>query len=196
MLRPVLLGLAAAALLAGFGPALRAQEFSANLVMKSNGVPLAQKLYVSNGKIRRDMGALGGSIDDVKQHIGYMLVMGMAFELKGPAREAMLFHLDPNDPCKTFRDMARGKGDLDCTRVGREIVNGRPTVKYQTISAKTGEIDFTWVDLGLRSVVKMEPKTDRMELRNTMELRNIVEGPQPSSLFVVPADQVMLTPKD
>jgi hypothetical protein len=127
----------------------------------------------------------GVVIADSAQHMSYLLqpAQKMFFEMKGGAQGAMFTQLDPNDACKTWREMAPNQDEArDCKRVGSETVNGRSTVKYQGTSAKTGETVFAWVDPSLRSVVKVQSK------KGSMELKNIKEGPQPAALFAVPAD--------
>ncbi len=67
-----------------------------------------------------------------------------------------------------------------CHKVGNETVNGRNTVKYETTNA-SGDVKHFWLDPKLRFPVKWDGKN------NGGELRNIQEGPQPASLFEIPA---------
>ena len=94
--------------------------------------------------------------------------------------------LNPDDPCPQWRELMKRTGpDKDaewtCRRVGNDTVNGRATVKYEGVSAK-GEHRYVWIDPKLRYLVKAES-----DKGNSMELRNIQEGPQPASLFEIPA---------
>ena len=67
-----------------------------------------------------------------------------------------------------------------CHKVGNETVNGRSTIKYEGTNAK-GEPGSAWFDSKLRFPVKWEGKN------GSGEMQNIKEGPQPASLFEIPA---------
>lgn len=74
------------------------------------------------------------------------------------------------------RPGAEGK---NCRNLGHETLNGHDTVKYEL--SCYGEVCRLWIDRKLRILVERESKW------NSTELRNIWEGPQPPSLFEVPA---------
>ncbi len=64
--------------------------------------------------------------------------------------------------------------------MGNEQVNGRSTVKYEGTDSK-GEKGSVWLDSKVRFPIKWQGKD------GSGELQNIQEGPQPASLFEIPA---------
>jgi hypothetical protein len=64
------------------------------------------------------------------------------------------------------------------------MVNGRPAHKWAVTTVDDGKTEsgYAWIDDRLHVVSKSQDD------EGTMELRNIVEGPQPESLFQVPPD--------
>jgi len=67
-----------------------------------------------------------------------------------------------------------------CHKMSSENVNGRNTVKYEATST-SGSITHFWLDSKLRFPVKWQSKG------SNEEMRNVQEGPQPASLFGIPA---------
>lgn len=86
---------------------------------------------------------------------------------------------DVENACGDWQKSVHGQGG-NCHKVGSETVNGRSTVKYESVSA-SGEVNHFWLDPKLRFPVKWQSKG------GAGELRNIQEGPQPASLFEIPA---------
>ena len=67
-------------------------------------------------------------------------------------------------------------------------MNGRAATKWQ-MTEKDGKTSTGWMDDALTVMLRHESD------QGTVELQNLQEGPQPDSLFVVPADfQVMKQP--
>ena len=85
----------------------------------------------------------------------------------------------PGDACSEWLKLEANKGGT-CHKVGSETVNGRSTVKYEGTNAK-GEAGAAWFDSKLRFPVKWDGKN------GGGEMQNIQEGPQPASLFDIPA---------
>jgi hypothetical protein len=184
----LLLALALAA-----GPAA-AQQFSADLVMTGTNRTTTQKLYVADGKIRIEVpeGATV-MIADTAANTGYMLMTKQKVYIDAGATRGMtqMFMLaDADDPCPQWKKMSeemaqRSKEAQDhalasCTRAGTETVDGRSTVKYDTVSTK-GEKSSAWIDPKLKFLVKAQGQ------RGGIELKNIQEGPQAANLFTLPA---------
>jgi len=86
---------------------------------------------------------------------------------------------DPENACDEWRKIAATHNG-SCHKIGDETVNGRTTVKYEGTS-DDGNAGSVWIDTKLHFPVKWQGKN------GAGELRNIEEGAQPSSLFVVPA---------
>jgi hypothetical protein len=181
----------------GIGQRALAQEFSADVVnQKSDNNVEMKKVYATKDKVRFEMQganpAMGPSaiiFDDAKHT--YVVIMSerhMYMDAPVAMVRPIMAHFwrvdDVNDACpewkKTAEDAGTYKNWGSCTKIGSDTLNGRSTVKYEGVSNK-GEKSHIWVDSKLHCVVKMEEGT------NGIELRNIHEGSQPSSLFEVPA---------
>jgi hypothetical protein len=179
-----------AAFCAGTGVA-HAQQFSADLV---NGVGAgkaaqAERIYVADGKMRIEMAERGALLVDPVAKRSYMVMDAQKTYVempRGGAVASILMPIDPDNPCPQWQELARSSGkDPDgawtCKRVGPETLNGRAAIKYQATSPK-GEQIYGWIDPKLRFLVKSENAKHQ-----GMELRNIVEGPQDGSRFVLPS---------
>jgi hypothetical protein len=171
------------------------QEFSAELVDNSGKTSSAQsKIYASRDKMRfegRGENGRGGTmiinfatqttdilIPERKMYIESTSALGPAEQ-----RSFNLFRAaDPENACDEWRKKAVKSGG-NCRKIGNETVNGRSTVKYEGTS-EDGTVNYVWIDSKLRFPVKWQGK----DKGNGGELRNIQEGSQPASLFVVPAD--------
>jgi len=168
-------------------------EFSADVV-DSN--PHRQgkgptKIYFGKNKMRFDAAGDpqrgGGSvIFDLKSESWVVLMsqQHMYMEMPSTMMESRgMFHFfqtgDPSDACADWLKIESNKGGT-CHKVGSETVNGRSTIKYEGTNAK-GEPGAAWFDSKLRFPVKWDGKN------GSGEMQNIKEGPQPASLFEIPA---------
>jgi hypothetical protein len=167
-------------------------EFSADVVNNDRGDKGPTKVYFGNDKMRfdakDDSEARGGGavIFDLskeswtvlmaKQHM-YMEMPSKMMENRGMF--AFFKSGDVENACSDWLKLERNKGGT-CHKVGSETVNGRNTVKYEGTNA-SGETSSVWLDSKLRFPVKWQGKN------NGGEMRNIQEGPQPASLFEIPA---------
>ena len=167
-------------------------EFSADVVNNERGDKGPTKVYFGKDKMRfdakDDSEARGGGavIFDLskeswtvlmaKQHV-YMEMPSKMMENRGMF--AFFKSGDVENTCSDWLKLERNKGGT-CHKVGSETVNGRNTVKYEGTNA-SGETSSVWLDSKLRFPVKWQGKN------NGGEMRNIQEGPQPASLFEIPA---------
>ena len=167
-------------------------EFSADVVNNERGDKGPTKVYFGKDKMRfdakDDSEARGGGavIFDLskesltvlmaKQHV-YMEMPSKMMENRGMF--AFFKSGDVENACSDWLKLERNKGGT-CHKVGSETVNGRNTVKYEGTNA-SGETSSVWLDSKLRFPVKWQGKN------NGGEMRNIQEGPQPASLFEIPA---------
>jgi hypothetical protein len=193
-------GALAAAMLITTGYGVAAQQFSADMVTaaQAQGDRPAQKVYVSDGKVRMEGGNMRGgaviadanaktTIVLMPQQKAYMDMSQMG--KMGQMMARALMPVDPNNPCPQWQEMAKeagrnnanNGGNWTCKRVGTETINGRSTIKFEA-DAANGERHFAWVDPKLRFLVKSQNGEGR-----GMELKNIQEGPQQASLFEIPA---------
>ena len=96
----------------------------------------------------------------------------------------------PGDP--RLCDNSKG---VACTKIGTETISGRTTERWDVVVTQGGKIVrqlAIWVDPKIAIPIRQEVHPMDMAI----ELRNIKEGPQPNSLFEVPAGfQKMEMPK-
>jgi hypothetical protein len=192
-----------AALLLGLVPAVcSAQDFSADVtylvsdqqVVGSRGADNSahnpSKLCVSKDKIRLETNGLVGTI---------LLVNGdeqTAFALSPAKKEyhplagglSEYFRVkDPENACSDWQTEAAQK--IQCEKAGREMVDGRQTVKYRNRAASDIATSAVWIDLGLKFVVKWE------SAGAGVELHNIQETQQAADLFTLPSDYEVPKPR-
>jgi hypothetical protein len=183
--------------LLGLGDVARAQTFSADLVTRNVGVqPNGHgRVYVSGGKVRIETPGFadGFFILDVDGDRSAAWFVQPQRWLVMEARQSspltqLLVRVDPKDPCRQWQAMERiagvtdGVGEWRCRLLGGEIVDGRETMKYEAISRQNRR-SYRWIDPQREFLVKMGTEDGTMVV-----LENIVDAPQPSSLFAVPAD--------
>jgi hypothetical protein len=170
-----------------------AQEFSADVVnTKDNGE--LKKLYAGENKVRFEVesgGGMGPATVLVDESQNKYVVVMTERHMYMDAPPIMIKPLitqfwrvqDVNDACPDWKKTAEQAGTYkywgSCTKIGSDTLNGRSTVKYEGVSNK-GQKQYVWVDTKLHCVVKTDEG-------GGIELRNIQEGPQPASLFEVPA---------
>jgi len=176
-----------AALMASLAVAAQAQtvQFSGEIVVRDlDGGTGTGKLYVGAAKQRMEFNAFGevrstitdpanGTQHTVSPRQRNYMEMPLG-ESGGPVRIPKLGTVDPTNPC--------GSGELSsCIRLGAEMLNGFATQKWQYVN-QDGETVTSWIASRLRFPVKTEADSGA-----TTEIRNVVEGPQPATLFAVPA---------
>jgi hypothetical protein len=177
-------------------PGALAQEFSADVV-NEKGTQDVKKIYSTRDKVRFEVGArnqaMGPSaliVDEAQNKWMVLLAERHMYMDSVPAMMKtplvyQFWHVeDVDDACPQWKKTAEQAGTYknwgSCTKVGSDSVNGRSTVKYEGVSNQ-GEKTHYWVDTKLHCVIKTDGGS------GGVELRNIQEGSQPSSLFEVPA---------
>ena len=171
--------------------ALAQSEFSAEVVNNQTPTKTPTKIYFGKNKIRfenvgNDERGGGSVIMDLKTQ-SYLVLMpkqNMYMEMpesmmEGRGMVQFFKSGDAENACPEWLTLADNKGGT-CHKLGHETVNGRDTVKYEGTNAK-GESKTAWLDAKVRFPIKWQGKD------SSGELRNIQEGPQPASLFEVPA---------
>jgi hypothetical protein len=158
------------------GSILFSQEFSADVVSKTNGQTVNSKMFVSNGNSRMEMSMPGSDDKSIMiarpdKKIAWMLLPGnMYMEL-------------PLKPENTVASKDKMPGEVERTLVGKENINGTETGKYKitTLNDEKKVIFFAWLDKeGLP--VKMTDENGKL----SMEYKNIKKGKQPDNLFELP----------
>jgi hypothetical protein len=158
------------------------------------------KVYVGKGRMRQEMRPPRGPqvvylIDPTGGHFWELMPenktvvdMGEMFRkmggMMGASQQSMatLKPTDPSHPCADSKNVT-------CQKVGAETINGRSTQKWEFTSAVFGKQSksYQWIDPQLYIAVK------HADDHSVRELRNIQEGPQPDSLFEIPADYRKVT---
>jgi hypothetical protein len=173
-----------------------AQDYSADMVgQKSDHDGSHGKIYVSGQKIRfestREGGHGGAMIWNVPENKRVVLMperkMYMDLPVDIPALAFAFWQpTDIENACPQWEKLAQQLKSEDkissCHKVGPDIVNGRPAVKYEGTSS-AGKSSQVWLDARLRSVIKVTDSEG-----GGMEMQNIQEGSQPASLFEIPSD--------
>jgi hypothetical protein len=182
------------ALLLLAGVAAAQTEFSAEIVDTQKGDTPNAKIYFGKDKMRveptqknprgggafiMNMSTQTSTVLMDQQHM-YMELPQQAAAQRNPYAYTFFRTGDVDAACSDWASQPRNNGSK-CRKVGSDTVNGRSTIKYESINAK-GETSNFWIDPKLRFPVKWQGKD------GSWELRDIQEGSQPSSLFEVPAD--------
>jgi outer membrane lipoprotein-sorting protein len=159
-------------------------DMSADMVSSASGRETQGKFYTSKGRIRIESGRGTVMIMDPAHDSGWMLqperkvAMDMGAQMKAGREAAGKIvsqgPVDPNNPCAVLKG-------TNCKKLGTETVNDRQTQKWE-LKDEDGKTVNVWIDPKLWLAVKTQTPD------YTGEFRNIKEGPQPESLFQVPAD--------
>ncbi len=156
--------------------------FSADMKMSNaRQTNMTGKMYFSGQKVRMDMNAAGHSsavISDLPSRTVYMIMpqQRMYMEMKAdqmPGGKQQWKPYDAANPCAN-------EAGVTCKKLGTEMVNGRMCDKWLFTGGAGGE-RTVWIDQ--RSHIPI--KTVMPD--GSFELTNVKEGPQPASLFEVPA---------
>jgi hypothetical protein len=192
----------AGALLASVPAVGAAQEFSADVVFtpvsgKPDGatgrpavptVPSA-RLYVQKEQMRFESRGVTGQtlvVDDANQTTVALFPRNKTYEPLGSRPSEYFRVADAERACPDWQK-AVGK-EIDCKKVGSEVVEGRRSVKYSRHMAG-GSAEYVWIDRKLNFVIKW--RTDQIEA----QLRNVQQGPQSAELFAVPQNYKIVTPR-
>ena len=191
----------AAVTLLGLIPVIcHAQDFSADVVYDSPKTadgpsspvpePVPSKLYVAKDKMRLEPQGFGNTIMlvDLEEHSATLLFPKEKAYQQLSTAPAQYFHVtDAEDACPDWQKVTNSQ--ILCSKVGSEVVGGRTVIKYEAKGTSAGASSFVWIDPTLKFVVKWT------DAEGGAELRNIKEGPQPSSSFAVPPGYEVLKPR-
>ena len=166
-----------------------------------NPQTMSLKLFVGKGRMRMEMN-LGGRGNmawiinsETNNAIILMLDQKMAMDLSslggrgGPIngpKPAFDFtkRFDPDHPCTSM-------SDTTCTLVGNETVNGRDCQKWVFVHKPANGTTTTstaWFDSRIRFPIKAVSED------SSFDLRNVVEGAPPDTLFGIPPDFKVIDP--
>lgn len=159
-------------------------QFKANVKTKdgSDGTTSTGTMYFGGAKMRTELTSDGQSVIvliDPAAKTQYMLVPSEKAYMQmpigqGPGSMTIAGPSDPTNPC------AGGSGNTDCVKGEREAVNGYEAVRWDYTNS-SGVRTRAWISTKLRFAIKSQD-----DAGSSMELSNIAEGPQASSLFGIP----------
>lgn len=188
-----------------------AQQFSADIVNTPKRGSETSRLYVGSNDLKLqslqngqpssaaiwdfNTKALTLLIDSQHAYIGgtSTSLVSQMMAKSGAPPIWRLFRPSPNaDPCTTWNALivastprdSTPAGHVTCRSAGDDAVGGRPAQKWDVTSTdRHGKVShgMVWIDSRLHVVSKSQDST------GTMELANVQEGPQPASVFAIPA---------
>ena len=143
-------------------------EFSADTTGSDpQGEPQQGKLYVGTDQVRTEMDVNGQTmiqIIDLKRQEALMIMPGQRSYMRRKAGQGEMMSGDRQSdasPCA-------GMQNITCKQLGTEVINGRPTQKWEFIAKAQGQSSamLFWLDEQRRIPVRqMMPDGSSMELR-------------------------------
>lgn len=159
-------------------------QFKANVKMNgADGTTATGTMYFGGAKMRSELTSDGQDIivlADPSAKTQYVLMPSEKVYMQmpigqGPVSIPVTGPSDPTNPC------SGGSGNTDCVKGEKETVDGYDVARWDYTSAE-GVRTRAWVSTKLRFPIKSQDDNG-----SSMEFSNIAEGPQPSSLFSIPA---------
>jgi hypothetical protein len=188
--------------LARFESVAHAQNFVAELGAQKVGSQSKEALgrvYVSRGKVRietRDLSD-GFFVVNADQPAAWFVRprqrVFMDARRSSPLTQALV-RVDPADACRQWQAMealagaAGGDAEWRCERIGSEDVDGHQALKYQ-ITSRDDHRSYRWIDPLRQFPIRLENWDG-----SVVTLDAIVDAPQASTLFAVPAGFRKLDP--
>jgi len=151
-----------------------AVDFSADMVTTSGGMTTNAKVFVSADKSRMET---PGSVTISRMDKKVVLIL---------MPEQKMYMEQVFDPSKAMASSEKVEGEIERAPLGKDTVNGRAADKYKVtyqIEGSKSEM-FQWIESGSNLPVK----SAAVDGSWSVEYMNIKTGPQPDSLFEVPAD--------
>lgn len=149
-------------------------QFSADVVNTSKGTVMTSKLYMNDKKMRMEMqGQDMYSITRQDKRLAWTVMPSQKTYME------TVFQEPRNVPEKKVR------GEVSRKLVGRETIDGHPAEKYEVVYTDVGKQlrMYQWMATDINFPVKMAA----IDGSWTVEYKNIKIGPQPDSLFELPA---------
>lgn len=157
--------------LAGEGSAI---DFSADMVTTSDGMTTNARVFVSADKSRMET-SQSVAISRMDKKVVWVLMP-----------EQKMYMEQVFDPSKVMASSEKVEGEIERTPLGRDTVNGKMADKYKVIYQIEGTKNeiFQWIE----SDSSLPVKSAATDGSWSVEYMNIKTGPQPDSLFEIPAD--------
>jgi hypothetical protein len=157
-----------------FAVSAEAADFSADMVSMGGGGTQRGKIFMSQDKIRMELPE-AVTITRLDKKLIWILMPKDKMYMQQP--------LQPGNPVPSGEKM---KGEIERKLLGKEMLDGRMTDKYQ-VTYQDGRLKQTvlqWLAPGIAIPVK----TAAVDNSWSMEYKNIKIGRQPDALFELPAD--------
>ncbi len=180
---------------ATFGYVGHAQAFAADLNTARPGGQSTESLgrvYVSHGKVRIETRELpdGFFVVNMDQQTAWFLRpqqrLFMDARRSSPLTQIFI-RVDPSDACRGWQAMETvagapaGRSAWRCDRVGTDMRDGHETLKYQ-VTTSGDRRSYRWIDPLRQFPIRVENADG-----SVMTLDPIVDAPQSSALFALPA---------
>ncbi|HQO37571.1 MAG TPA: DUF4412 domain-containing protein [Candidatus Omnitrophota bacterium] len=163
-----------AAVFLGQAAAVRAAEFSADMVNTAGGRTFQGKIYMGGNKVRMET-AEGVTITRMDKKVVWILMP-----------QDKMYMEQAFDRSKAPQTSEKVEGEVERKKIGTESINGRQTDKYEIVymADNKKETMFQWILPEIKMPVKM-----MVPGKNgwSMEYKNLKTGKQPDPLFEVPA---------
>ena len=173
------------ALAGSIGAQQQPPQFKASVKMKdgSDGTASTGTMYFSGAKMRTELTSDGQNVIilvDPAAKTQYMLMPREKAYMQmpvgqGPGSMTITGPSDPTNPCGS------GSPNTDCVKGDKESVNGYDAIRWDYTSS-SGVRTRAWISTKLRFPIKTQDDDG-----SSMEFTNIAEGPQPATLFSIPA---------
>ena len=180
--------------------AARAQQFSADIVMRQDGVSKpAGRLSVRDGRVRIETAEHPDGfflIDAEKPSASFVRPAARVFmDAKQSSRlTRLLVPVDPDAPCTQWQAMAKlagvaEHGEWRCERTGEEAIDGRSTIAFRA-SSDAGEAFVGWIDRERKFPLRIRTGDGGL-----FTLEKIKDGALPESSFEIPAGARKFSPE-
>ena len=157
------------------------KEFSADTEVHAAGTTMTGKFFVSKDRSRAENSRSIGIIRYDK-NIMWTLMPERNMYMELPLNKQQDVSVDLSKPVQ---------GESERQNLGSETLNGRRTTKYRIVYEANGQREtiLEWMDDEMSFPIKLS----REDGSWSMEYKNFHVGPQPASLFEVPAGYTPLT---
>lgn len=153
-----------------------AQEMSATIVMNNAGGRSAtSKFYMKSGKVRMETEMAGGMYTIVRKDLKKVWMV------MPPSKSYM--EIEEGKEAQKLPE-EKVKGEVSRKEVGKEVIDGHPTIKYE-VTAKVEDkttTTYQWMATDINFPVKMAAVDGSW----SVEYKDIKIGGQPDSLFELP----------
>ena len=155
--------------------AAMAQELSATMVSTAEGRTMTMKMYMKPNKYRTDSDQAGSSTIVRRD-------LNKAWMILRPQKAYMEMAGATEEQVKMAEEKV--KGEMSRKEVGKETVDGHPSIKYEVTAKVDNNVvkTYQWWATDINFPVE----TAAMDGSWAMEYRDIKIGSQPDSLFEVP----------